>query len=81
MVVYVFLADGFEEIEALTPIDLMRRADIHVVTIATGDRLEVKGAHGVTVQADVMLAAPESKNSARYSPESPQSEAPAYPPT
>ncbi|MEZ3558644.1 MAG: DJ-1/PfpI family protein [Duncaniella sp.] len=55
MVVYVFLADGFEEIEALTPIDLMRRADIHVVTIATGDRLEVKGAHGVTVQADVML--------------------------
>ena len=55
MVVYVFLADGFEEIEALTPIDLMRRADIHVVTVATGDRLEVKGAHGVTVHADVML--------------------------
>ncbi|MDE5692345.1 MAG: DJ-1/PfpI family protein [Duncaniella sp.] len=55
MVVYVFLADGFEEIEALTPIDLMRRADIHVVTVATGDSLEVKGAHGVIVHADVML--------------------------
>lgn len=54
--VYVFLADGFEEIEALAPIDLLRRADIEVITVSVNDSLTVTGAHGVKVQADVMLS-------------------------
>lgn len=55
MIVYVFLANGFEEIEALTPVDLMRRAGIKVVTVATSDSMTVTGANGIKVQADIML--------------------------
>lgn len=49
---YVFLADGFEEIEALTPVDVMRRAGIPVRTVSIMESKEVKGAHGVVVTAD-----------------------------
>ena len=49
---YVFLADGFEEVEALTSIDVMRRAGMPVVTVSINPGLEVTGAHGVTVLAD-----------------------------
>lgn len=52
--VYVFLADGFEEIEALTPVDIMRRADIEVKTVAL-DSLLVRGAHGIEVRADITI--------------------------
>lgn len=48
---YVLLADGFEEIEALTPVDLLRRAGCHVVTIAVAQN-PVMGAHGIAVTAD-----------------------------
>lgn len=50
--VFVFLAEGFEEIEAVTTIDLLRRAGLSVVTVAVGDSLEVAGAHHVPVIAD-----------------------------
>ena len=54
--IYVFLATGFEEIEALTPIDIMRRAGLEVVTVSiTGDKTVV-GTHGVPVVADALLA-------------------------
>ena len=49
---YVFLADGFEEVEALTCVDVMRRAGMPVVTVSINEGLEVTGAHGVTVLAD-----------------------------
>jgi len=49
--VYVFLADGFEEMEALSPIDILRRAGVEVVTVGiTGEY--VNGAHGIIVKAD-----------------------------
>lgn len=52
----IFLADGFEEIEALSPADYLRRAGVEVVLAATGKSvLEVNGAHGITVKADITL--------------------------
>lgn len=49
------LADGFEEVEALTVVDLLRRADIDVMmTSITGERL-VHGTHGVNVEADMLF--------------------------
>ena len=48
----VFLADGFEEIEALTIVDVLRRADLVVDTVSITDRNEVRGAHDVRVLAD-----------------------------
>ncbi len=53
--IYVFLADGFEEIEAITPIDVLRRAGLNVVIASVKDTLEVQGAHGVPMMADVMI--------------------------
>lgn len=50
--IYVLLADGFEEIEALEPIDIMRRAGLDVVTVGIADKM-VTGAHGITVAADI----------------------------
>lgn len=52
---YVFLAEGFEEVEALTVVDIMRRAGMPVRTVSITSSLQVKGAHGVTVTADVLF--------------------------
>lgn len=52
---FIFLADGFEELEALSPIDIMRRAGMELVTVSIHDRLTVTGAHGVPVTADAMI--------------------------
>ena len=49
---YVFLAEGFEEIEALAPVDVMRRAGLAVTMVSVTDDLVVKGAHGIPVVAD-----------------------------
>ena len=54
--VYVFLADGFEEIEALCPIDLMRRAEIDVKTVSVNPDGTVTGAHGIAVKADLTVS-------------------------
>lgn len=50
--VYLFLADGFEEIEALTPVDMLRRAGIDVTTVSINETATVNGAHGIKVIAD-----------------------------
>lgn len=52
---YLLLADGFEEIEALCPLDLLRRAGVEIKTVALGESREVFGAHGVTVLADMTI--------------------------
>ena len=51
---FIFLADGFEEIEALTVIDVLRRADIPAKTVSITSSHQVTGAHGVTVTADLI---------------------------
>lgn len=53
--IYVFLADGFETVEALAPIDVMRRAGLKVTTVSTMGRREVLSAQGVAVIADALL--------------------------
>ena len=54
---FVFLADGFEEIEALSPVDYLRRAGVDVVTLAVGktDKV-VHGAHKISVFADEVFS-------------------------
>lgn len=51
--VYFFLADGFEEIEALCPLDLCRRVGIEAKTVSITDNKEVTGSHGITVTSDL----------------------------
>lgn len=50
---YVFLADGFEETEALAPVDIMRRAEIEVYTVGVGAKV-VTSSHQIPVVADVV---------------------------
>ncbi len=52
---FIFLAEGFEEIEALTVVDVMRRADMDIKTVSIGADRKVAGAHGITVEADLLF--------------------------
>lgn len=54
--IYVFLADGFEEIEALTVVDLLRRADLDVVTVSIMEDARVMGSHRIPVTADALFS-------------------------
>ena len=51
--IYAFLADGFEETEAIAPIDLLRRSGKKVVTVGVGDNM-ITSSHGVTVVTDTI---------------------------
>lgn len=53
--VYEFLATGFEEIEALIPLDIMRRAGVEFKTVSVTGSLLVETAHGVKIQADMLI--------------------------
>lgn len=52
---FIFLADGFEEIEALTVVDVMRRAGMNVKTVSITTNNVVTGAHGIPVTTDTLI--------------------------
>lgn len=51
----IFLAPGYEEVEMLTVVDLLRRCNIEIDMVSTTDSLEVTSSHKVTIKADVLL--------------------------
>lgn len=54
--VYILLADGFECVEAMAPIDVMHRAGVELVRVAVGESLDVTSSHGlVTLRCDMVL--------------------------
>ena len=53
--VYVFCADGFEEVEGLTAVDLLRRAGIDVKMVSIMDRLQITGSHNISVNTDILI--------------------------
>ncbi|MCL1793013.1 MAG: DJ-1/PfpI family protein [Oscillospiraceae bacterium] len=64
--VYVFLADGFEEIEAVAPIDILRRAGLEARSVKVGGEGKIAtGSHGIKIEADMRegeIGAKEKKN-------------------
>ena len=50
--IYTFLAQGFEECEALAPVDILRRAGLEVVTVGVGSKL-ISGSHNINVECDI----------------------------
>lgn len=58
--VLCLLADGFEEIETITPVDLLRRAGAEVVMAALGEGMHVTGRSGIVIHADALLASVEA---------------------
>ncbi len=53
--IYVHLAEGFEEVEALTAVDVLRRAELDVKTVSVTGSRKVTGTHGVPVEADILF--------------------------
>ncbi len=60
--VLTLLADGFEEIEAFTPVDLLRRAGVEVTLAALPEGIHVTGRSGITVHADTPLSAVDGRD-------------------
>ena len=53
--IYTLIAEGFEEIEALAVVDILRRAEIDVNLVSVTDSKIVKGAHGISINTDVTI--------------------------
>lgn len=53
--IYIFLAEGFEEIEGLTVVDLLRRAKLDITMVSMTQALAVTGSHGIQITADAVF--------------------------
>ena len=53
--VFIFFAEGFEEIEAITPVDVLRRAGINVTTVSVTGKYEVEGSHQIKIVTDTLI--------------------------
>ncbi len=53
--VFIFFAEGFEEVEAITPVDVLRRAGVDVVAVSVTGKHEVIGSHNITILTDVLI--------------------------
>lgn len=53
--IYAILAEGFEETEAIEPVDIMKRAGLGVTLVSLQDNKYIEGAHGITVKADITI--------------------------
>lgn len=62
MKLVIFLADGFEEVEALTVVDYLRRMDVAIDMVSITDNLEVIGAHDIKVIVDKLIKDVKSDN-------------------
>jgi len=54
--IYIFLANGFEEVEALATVDVLRRADLNVKIVGVGSDV-ITGAHGISTVCDAWWTA------------------------
>lgn len=52
--VYLFLADGFETVEALAPVDILRRGKVDLLTVGVGNKT-IRSSHGIDVIADITI--------------------------
>ena len=50
--IYLFLANGFEEAEALIPVDMLRRCELDIITVGVGGEV-IRGSHGISVVSDI----------------------------
>ena len=64
--VFVFFADGFEEIEGLIVVDILSRADVTVEMISVTGKKEVTGSHGITVKADFLFEETDFAHASMY---------------
>lgn len=64
--VYVFLADGFEEIEGLTVVDILRRAGVETETVSVSGSREITGSHGICVKADLLFEEAQEAQAEMY---------------
>ena len=64
--VYIFLADGFEEVEGLTVVDILRRAKADISMVSVTGKRTVKGSHGIEVTADAVFEEAELEDGAFY---------------
>ncbi len=60
--VYVFLANGFEDIESMATVDILRRGGVDVMTVSTTGSEYVESAHGITVKADTRIESADFGN-------------------